>query len=219
MGETRAELKTRLTSEGRWSSYIEKRDALVATHGMSTKEASVLLTREFGVGATCIVNVETGQPEATAGIDIAPASDLAPTPTTPDVVPPQPHAPKPTIAARPAVTHKSFEGRTCSESEAIRWCFENLAIEDLKPEDAPSSGAWGLLQECQRSPSFREDFLKTILPKLLPTRQQIETQESFNDDGRDVLDLINKLQASMVAEAPYTNSENRLLGSSVINGN
>src|SRR5476649_764641 len=129
MGETRAELKTRLSSEGRWSSYIEKRDALVDAHGISTKEASVLPTREFGVGATCIVNVETAQPETNtamdAASDVAPASGLAPAiPPTPDVAPAQPPAPKPAIAARPAVTQKSFDGRTCSESEAIRWCFE-----------------------------------------------------------------------------------------------
>lgn len=75
-----------------------------------------------------------------------------------------------------AVVGKAFEGRKgrASAKEAVEWVFENMSVVDVKAEEAPSSGAWGYLQMCRRDPSVRSDFYKSVWPKLLPTRGQLD---------------------------------------------
>jgi len=44
------------------------------------------------------------------------------------------------------VTRESFGDRKTGLREDFQWVYENIAIDDVSPADAPSSGAWGLLE-------------------------------------------------------------------------
>jgi hypothetical protein len=51
--------------------------------------------------------------------------------------------------------------------EAAFWVFENLDLPWIEPIDAPSPGAWSLLQWAKQSQFNRSDFYRTFGPKLL----------------------------------------------------
>jgi hypothetical protein len=55
----------------------------------------------------------------------------------------------------------------------IRWVAENIDREGLEEKDAPGSGAWAMLRQYRKSEESRRDFFVLILPKLLPTRQDM----------------------------------------------
>ena len=51
------------------------------------------------------------------------------------------------------------------------------------------------MRECVRkNPEFRLDFYKTVWPKLLPSKSQMEAAERFKDTGheslRELIDLV-----------------------------
>jgi len=87
--------------------------------------------------------------------------------------------------------------RTDDARVIVQWVFENMRVQDVKPEDAPCGGAWALLMECRGDAGIRQDFYKSIWPKLLPTKQQIQTESLSADDGHEItLDLIDRVKAA-----------------------
>lgn len=75
-------------------------------------------------------------------------------------------------------------------AEDVRWAakYRFFHPADIDPATVPSRAAVTLLQIAQQDPGkFIEQW-----SKLLPSRQQIDMQEKFSDDGREALD---KLQA------------------------
>lgn len=89
------------------------------------------------------------------------------------------------------------DGKPVSPRQAVEWAFENLCVDDVKPGDAPSPGAWALLIGARQSGLSLKQFFDTWA-KLLPTKTQIEQQDRFTDDGSVVLDLIDKVEARRV---------------------
>lgn len=79
-----------------------------------------------------------------------------------------------------------------SENEMIRWVFENMQTDGLLPKDAPSLGAWSLLQEVRDKPDFRKDFYKSMWPKLL-AKEDAEKGGKLQDDGKTTIELLDKL--------------------------
>jgi hypothetical protein len=56
-----------------------------------------------------------------------------------------------------------FEGRQSSVRSDFEWVYENQAVEDVQPENAPSSGAWGLLQFSRMEPrAFYTEWLRMV---------------------------------------------------------
>jgi len=51
--------------------------------------------------------------------------------------------------------------------KVVEWVFENIEVQDAKPESAPSPGAWGLLQWVRSSPDSKHEFYSDIWPKPL----------------------------------------------------
>ena len=77
------------------------------------------------------------------------------------------------------VTSEMFQGRTASLQSDFGWVYENQAVEDVRPENAPSSGAWGLLQFARMEPrAFYTEWLRMV------ARQEDE----FAEDRRFVED-------------------------------
>ncbi len=79
-------------------------------------------------------------------------------------------------------------------AEAIDWVFNNVAVQGLKMDDAPSAGAFGLYDWARDTPQNLSSFYSTIWKARIPTRQQVETANSLQDDPRDMDDLIGILQ-------------------------
>ena len=77
---------------------------------------------------------------------------------------------------------------------AIHWVFEHIEGKHVKETDAPTPGAWGLLKACRDDDQFRRTFYAQIWPKILPTRSDMDRMEGFEDDGRQVLKVIGRLE-------------------------
>jgi len=77
------------------------------------------------------------------------------------------------------------------------WVYHNLAAYAanlLKPKDAPSIGAWGLMLNAAENP---QKFYADIAGKVAKARQEEVSQKRFRDDGcRDLFDLLDRLDPS-----------------------
>ena len=76
--------------------------------------------------------------------------------------------------------------------EDFLWVYQALGAEGLKKGDAPSPGAWSLLQSLMRDDLAKKSFFTTVLPKLLPGKSEMEKNDRA-EDGRKCFDLIERL--------------------------
>ena len=99
-------------------------------------------------------------------------------------------------AENPDGLYKSdFAGRPeVSARDVVMWIFDNILILDVAAEDAPSAGAWAYLMEIRTSPIIRSEFYRTVYPKLLPSKAQIDNEARYTDDGHKVLGLIERVR-------------------------
>ena len=93
--------------------------------------------------------------------------------------------------------------------EDIRWVFHALGASDLGPKDAPSSGAWSLLQTLRNDDLALKSFYTQVYPKLLPTKAQMEKGDDRAEDGRKQFDLIEGLLREPVDNAPVLSGSER----------
>ena len=86
-----------------------------------------------------------------------------------------------------------FGDSAATDAGAIRWTAEHIAVADIKPADAPSRSAWGLLAWARRKQN-QHAFWSQIFPKVLPTRSQAEGHGDEHDPGiAAVEDVLAKL--------------------------
>ena len=83
----------------------------------------------------------------------------------------------------------------------LRWAFQALGAKDLKPEDAPSPGAWFIYAATKDIDLARKSFITGPLTKLLPTKAQQEKSDRATD-GRKSFDLIERLLREPDVDAP-----------------
>lgn len=77
----------------------------------------------------------------------------------------------------------------------LTWIYNNIPILDVKPEDAPSPGAFAHLKFVQASDDNKVDFFTKVYPRIIPSKSQIESMDRFRDDGREHFELLDKLLA------------------------
>jgi len=78
----------------------------------------------------------------------------------------------------------------------INWIYMHLMIADVKPEDAPSPGAWAHLQYHRSSTEAMAEFFTKVYPRLIPSKSVIQKMEDkLHDDGRATFDLLERLLA------------------------
>jgi len=75
----------------------------------------------------------------------------------------------------------------------LTWIYNNIAIRDVKPADAPSAGAYAHLKFIQNSNDNKVDFFTKVYPRIIPSKSQVENLTKFNDDGRANLDLLDRI--------------------------
>ena len=82
---------------------------------------------------------------------------------------------------------------TASARQIVQWVFDNIDVENTKPHDAPSAGAWSFLQRVRTYPDLLKEFYRSIWSRMLPNKSEIEALEKFEDDGRDQIHLIDQI--------------------------
>lgn len=91
----------------------------------------------------------------------------------------------------------------------LMWAFQALGAKDLKPEDAPSCGAWFIYTTTFNNDLSKKAFITGPLTKLLPTKAQMEKDDRA-EDGRKQFDLIDQLLLESEPDAPVlSGAENR----------
>lgn len=121
----------------------------------------------------------------------------------PLITPPPPQ----TTPQKEKKLEESFGGLEHEDSAlvVIRWVHLNMFVDDVKPEDAPNSGAYGWLKRCQQSPSTMDDFYTKVYPKLLPSKAVMDSASRRKDDGRELIELneeIRKVLLRILVETP-----------------
>lgn len=74
----------------------------------------------------------------------------------------------------------------------LLWAYWALGAKDIKPEDAPSPGAWFIYAKTKDNDLAQKSFINQTIPKLLPTKAQMEKDDRA-EDGRKQFDLIERL--------------------------
>jgi hypothetical protein len=72
-------------------------------------------------------------------------------------------------------------------------------VKQIDPEDVPSTAALSILLWTQLSQSNFGDFLRTNHAKLLPSKQELEYQNRYQDTGQD-LALLEEFERELEAE-------------------
>ena len=94
---------------------------------------------------------------------------------------------------------EKWDGKIDTISD-INWIYNHLMIADVKPEDAPSPGAWAHLQYHRESTATMAEFFTKVYPRLIPAKGTIQKmQDLFHDDGRATFDLLDRLLAEDAA--------------------
>lgn len=88
----------------------------------------------------------------------------------------------------------------------LKWVFHALGAEGLKPEDAPSPGAWSLLTSLQGDELMLKTFYTSVYPRLLPNKSQIPEGDERVDDERRHFRLIERLLQEPDDIAPVLSS-------------
>lgn len=171
-GETMHGFRSRLLASGEWESFAQQRDLLCESENLTPFKASSFLRRNVF------------QPQA---------SPSQPKPDEGD------HAAKPGIEA-PRSAFKSPE--TTNFRATVLWVFDNLAIEDARPEDAPSPGAWALLEHVKLSPSNRAAFYSGFVARLLTGSKEDARGRAIDDDGSDLDPWLESWLGIAKSEAP-----------------
>ncbi len=87
-----------------------------------------------------------------------------------------------------------FKAETASTADTVRWVASFLMVSDAAPEDAPSAEAWAMLQWARRNNANEASFWSQMWKQLMPTKQALEAETRFSDDGRPIMDLIHRIQ-------------------------
>jgi hypothetical protein len=93
---------------------------------------------------------------------------------------------------------RQLVGKQAKLPEILSWIYNNAAsdLNDLDPDEIPSAGALYHLKHVQTDSRAYGEFLQ-IWAKLIPTKQQIDMEERFRDDGRKTLSTIDIVMAEL----------------------
>ena len=106
------------------------------------------------------------------------------------------------------ISRDAFGSLESSPLEDILFVKNNYLIKELTASECPSPVAWAYIQmirsekaesECGRSATEQELLLK-IIPRMLPTKNQMDAQQAFRDMGQSCKETIQKIQAKRKAD-------------------
>lgn len=206
-GRAKNALKKRLEAEGRWREFVQRREAVkrsLVVAGRDERDAAVQAWSD--AAAEFAATAPGGPPQ--------PASDAVARPT----------------AARetaPAVTHPDEEddadaalwrqlaelvpdNKKAHTRQQVEWVAQHLDVPpgSVNAAAIPNRSALSLLRWARSSASNRDDFFKNIWTKLLPNRSVSDADGRLQDDGRQVIGLIDRVrEASLRARRPEVEAD------------
>ena len=171
-------LRERVQAEGDWDAFKEKREQYRAA-GVSNNELWPRTAEHF----------PAKNPKEPKNI----LADLPPLPPEElKKLRAKEEKPKETTELIP---RDRFQMDTAPSPQVISWVARNLVVLDVRPEECVSPEAWGLLLWVREGGTNESEFWRSIYPKLLPSRTQLDAQDRFKDDGRRLLTLIDEVEA------------------------
>lgn len=84
----------------------------------------------------------------------------------------------------------------------MKWVFQALGAKDLIASDAPSAGAWFLLQSLKSDHTLLKSFYTTFCTKLMPNKSDMDKDDARSNDKRERLGLIERLLLEPDDDAP-----------------
>ena len=89
---------------------------------------------------------------------------------------------------------ENFELNRAEAAEQVIWVARALGLgSKASRSDCPDPAAWGMFEECKKSPSFRSIFWQSIYPKLIPSRSQLDDRKPGMLDGEEIVSLIDRI--------------------------
>lgn len=171
MVETRSQLKARLQDRGLWNDFVALRSQLTAD-GMTPAQAKAEALHR--------VEIQVAPPRPAKGAG--------------DNLPPQ----KMDVTAAPEEL-PDFTRRVPND-RAVQWVAQNLCNTKLRPDEAPSGLAWGLLAWVRRSPGNEASFWGSIWPKVAAKDSQAQEETDNKDVGTErALEMLDKLITDLTA--------------------
>lgn len=108
--------------------------------------------------------------------------------------PPRSQGSSPTTLAAPGSTPVSLISSKQLREEVI-WVYLNM--DNLNPDyTGVSDGAKAMLRIMQEDKQLRKDFFSGTLKTLLPDKKELNQMKRYEDDGRDVIKLIDRCQTA-----------------------
>lgn len=183
------EFKNRVKVSPRWGEFVERRETLKA-EGRGIAEVEEILMREFGEGAEEEASEEDAEAVEEEGEEKGSKKAGG-----------QKAGKKGGAkgAGPMKFRKKDFEGKErCSPLEAVIWVLDHMDYSDVTVKDAPSAMAWSLWCDAQK-PLMRAK-LWGMLEKLLPSKRELEIENRFEDDGRNVEQTIHRVLRALEQE-------------------
>lgn len=164
-----------------WKDFNKRRKGIIKTLGVGEREAHRIASREYRPLLLDGARIEKRKAEKARAEGLSRGA--------------------PFEFSFPMCDKADFMDRVaCTSAKAVDWVFDNVAIQDATAGDAPSPGAWALLCWCRLAPGNLTEFMRTIWPKRLPSRTQVDDGAGLSDDGRTELIEIEQILADSQEE-------------------
>ncbi len=176
MTESKIELTERLRREGRWDEASLFKDATVKelrAGGMARADASEEAWRRMAARYPPLTNTR----EPGAGAPIATSGEPSP--------PPWPRDAEPDIDVDALLDRVRDDRQPADLVKDTLWVYGTLENRRAKPEDAPSLGAWSLLQWARQ---YRNRFFEQVLPRAMQNRVP-EDEENIRQEKRSIAEI------------------------------
>lgn len=188
--ENRSAFRERLRREGRWQSFKSRRAFLATARGLPEEKVDAQVRAEFRPlppKPTPKVAPVGGEDES------APHRDAAARRT-------EKRAPVDAAPAAPLPVDPS------SPRAVIQWIFDHIKDPAVVEKDAPAPGAWSFLQRIEQDGKLQSYFYTNMWAKIVPKATDDAASKRFSDDGRAVIELIEKVEeaarASVLQHGP-----------------
>jgi hypothetical protein len=182
--ESLSQFKRRLCNSGSWDEFERRRRALAKELGLTLADATEAVVPSFPPPPGYV-------PDSLARLER-----------------PKPATGKTAATGTPDPSSQDFDKshfkslKSVNFRRVVLWVFDNLGVADAQPQDAPSSGAWSLLQFARLSATNQAAFYSGFVTRLLTGTKEDERERAIRDDGRDLDPWFGSWLAVSGPEAP-----------------
>ena len=175
MNESKIELTERLRREGRWpeaSLFKDRLKAKLRSDGMTKTDAGEEAWRRMAAQYPPLANIGEAVPEAPDATIGEPSPAPRPRGTEPDI-------------DIDALLERIGDRQPPDLVRDTLWVYENLPNRRVKPADAPSCGAWALLEWARQ---YRNRFFEQVLPKAMLNKPS-EDEENVRQEKKSIAEM------------------------------